>query len=242
MMTYIIIGAVALVGVLLCFCLAVASFSSDNFYEKLEENRQKSNAYGISTLDFVRNINNENFGGKLEIASCEEYQDHYSTGVVALSNSTMRSDSLASLATVAHELGHARQDAEGNKLKKHWQRKKTGRICGLFFMPVVIIGIVLSVLYLLEVLPQMVVLVVGLSLLALAVLIFFFAIFLKYKEIQIEKEASKYAMQYLKEILTKTEYKACEEFLDSARYTYWAVLFKTLLSWTFLTSKDTMFR
>ena len=109
-------------------------------------------------------------------------------------------------------------------------------------MPVVLCGIVLSVLYLLEVLPQTAVLIAGLALLGLGVLIFIFAVYLKYKEIQIEKEASKYAMEYLRELLTPQECKACEEFLDSARLTYWAVLFKTLLSWTFLTGKDKMFR
>lgn len=242
MMTYIIIGAIAVVGVMLCFCLAVASFASDNFYEKLQEYQSIGNSHGVSTLDYVKAINNHYFGGRLQIARCEQYEDHYSTGVVALSQQTMYSNSLASLATVSHELGHARQDAEGNKLKKHWRMKQTGRICGLFFMPAAIVGIVLSVLYLVGVLPEVYVLVLGLSFLALGIIIFFFAAFLKYKEIQIEKEASKYAMEFLQDILTKPEYKACEEFLDSARLTYWAVFFKTLLSWTFLTSKDKMFR
>lgn len=240
-MTYIIIGAIAVVGVLLCFCLAVASFSSENFYEKLQENRAKRNSYGISTLDYVRAINNQFFDGRLKLARCEQYQDHYSTGVVALSAETMNSDSLASLATVSHELGHARQDTEGDKLQKHWRRRKTGRVCGLFFMPVVICGIVLSVLYLLEVLPQLAVLIAGLALLGVGVLIFFFAVYLKYKEVQIEKEASRYAMEYLREILTPQECKECKEFLDSAKLTYWAVLFRTLLGWTFLTAKNKMF-
>lgn len=241
-MTYVIIGAIALVGVLLCFCLSVASFASQNFYEKLEENQQKPNSKGIRTVDYVREINGQNFQGRLRIARCEQYDDHYSSGVVALSDDTMYSNSLASLATVSHELGHARQDAEGNKLQKHWKMKQAGRICGLFFMPVVIAGIVLSVLYLTDVLPQLVALIAGLTLIGLGVLIFFFAVFLKYKEIQIEKEASKYAIEFLQEVLTRDECKACEEFLNSARLTYWAVFFKTLLSWTFLTSKDPMFR
>lgn len=242
MMTYVIIGAIALVGVLLCFCLAVASFASENFYEKLEENQQKPNSKGIRTVEYVREINTQNFRGRLRIERCQTYEDHYSSGVVALSSETMNSNSLASLATVSHELGHARQDAEGNKLKKHWRRKQVGRLCGLFFMPVVIVGIVLSVLYLVEVLPELYVLILGLAMLALGVLIFLFAVFLKYKEIQIEKEASRYAIEFLQEILTREECKSCQEFLNSARLTYWALFFKTLLSWTFLTSKDPMFR
>lgn len=240
--TYIIIGAIAVVGVILCFCLSVASFASQNFYEKLEENQQKANSQGIRTVDYVQTINGQNFGGRLRIERCAQYDDHYSTGVVALSSETMYSNSLASLATVSHELGHARQDAEGNKLQKHWKMKQAGRLCGLFFMPVVIAGIVLSVLYLVDILPQFIALVGGLALIALGVLIFLFAVFLKYKEIQIEKEASKYAIEFLQEVLSRAECKECEEFLNSARLTYWAVFFKTLLSWTFLTSKDPMFR
>ncbi len=242
MITYIIIGAIALVGVLLCFCLSVASFASQNFYEKLDENQQKANSRGIRTVDYVREINAHNFAGKLKIARCETYDDHYSSGVVALSDETMYSNSLASLATVSHELGHARQDAEGNKLQKHWKMKRTGRLCGLFFMPVVIVGIVLSVLYLVDVLSELYILIIGLGLIGLGILIFLFAVFLKYKEIQIEKEASKYAIEFLSEILSSGECKECQEFLNSARLTYWAVFFKTLLSWTFLTSKDPMFR
>lgn len=242
MMTYIIIGAIAVVGVLLCFCLSVASFASQNFYEKLEENQQKANSKGIRTVDYVRAINDQNFGGRLRVERCAQYDDHYSAGVVALSNDTMLSNSLASLATVSHELGHARQDAEGDKLRKHWRRKQAGRVCGLFFMPVVIAGVVLCVLYLVDILTQFVALISGFVLIGLGILIFLFAIYLKYREIQIEKEASKYAIEFLQEVLNRSECKECEEFLNSARLTYWAVFFKTLLSWTFLTSKDPMFR
>ncbi len=242
MMTYIIIVAIAVVGVLLCFCLAVASFASDNFYEKLEQYQQVQNSQGIRTVDYVKAINNAMFDNKLNIDRCAEYDDHYRAGTVALSQTTMYSNSLASLATVSHELGHALQDTQGDKLRKLWRRKHVGRIFGLFFMPAVIIGLVLSILYLVDVLPEMYILVLGLGFLGVGILIFIFALFLKYREIQIEKEASKFALKFLGQILSKPECKACEEFLNSAKYTYWAVFFKTLLSWTFLTSKDSMFR
>ena len=241
-MTYIIIAAIAVVGILLCFCLAVASFASDNFYEKLQQYQQIQNSQGIRTVDYVKAINNAMFDDKLRIERCAEYDDHYSAGAVALSQTTMYSNSLASLATVSHELGHALQDTQGDKLRKHWRRKRIGRICGLFFMPTIIVGIVLNVLYLVGVLPQVYILVLGLGCLAIGIFIFLFALFLKYREIQIEKEASKFALKFLGQVLPKAECKACEEFLNSAKYTYWAVFFKTLLSWTFLTSKDSMFR
>jgi Zn-dependent membrane protease YugP len=241
MTTYIIIGAIALVVILLCFALAVASFSTENFYEKLEENRQKQNSGGLSTVEFVQTINDSRFGGRLSVARCPQYEDHYSTGVVALSTETMHSNSLASLATVAHELGHARQDFEGDRLKKHWKLRRAGKFWGFFFMPIALVGVVLSALYLFGVLTEFVALVAGLILLAISVLIFAFTVFLKYKEIQIEKEASKFAIEFLQEVLSAGELSSCKEFLDSARLTYWAVLFRTLLGWTFLTGKNKMF-
>ena len=173
--------------------------------------------------------------------ACPEYQDHYSAGIVALSQKTMASNSLASLAIVSHELGHAKQDATGDKLKKHWKMRRTGKICGFFFLPVVLVGAVLSLLQVFGVLEEMIYLIIGLVCLGLGLLIFIFAIFLKYKEIQIEKEASVFALNFLKEFLTEEEAKKCKEFLDSARLTYWASLFRSMLGWTFLTKKDRMF-
>ncbi len=228
-------------ALLLCLCLAIASFSSENFYEKLKETQQLRNTYGISTLEYVSAINKKFFDGSLRIARCKEYNDHYSTGIVALSDSTMQSNSLASLATVSHELGHAKQDKEGNKLKKHWNMRRSGKICGFFFMPVILVGIVLSLLNVFGVLPELMFLIIGFICLGIGFLIFCFALILKYKEIQIEKEASVFAIDFLREVLTDPEIKHCVEFLNSARLTYWAVFFKTLLGWTFLTKRDSMF-
>ena len=102
-------------------------------------------------------------------------------------------------------------------------------------------GAVLSLLQVFGVLEEIVYLIVGLVCLGLGLLIFIFAIFLKYKEIQIEKEASVFALDFLREFLTEEEVKKCKEFLDSARLTYWASLFRSMLGWTFLTKKDRMF-
>ncbi len=238
MIFYIVIGIVGVFVLLLCFALAVASFSGENFYEKFQENENRRISYGITTLEYVNEINQKYFAGKLKIARCEKFKDHYSTGYVALSQQTMASNSLTSFAIISHELGHARQDSEGDKLKKHWTLRRAGKICGIFFLPVVIVGIALCLLNIFSVLPDLLYLVLGLSLLGVALLLFFFSVFLKYREVQIEKEASKYAVEFMKEVLTDDELKAAKEFLDSARLTYWAVLFKTLLGWTFLTKKD----
>lgn len=238
---YIVIGVVAIVVLLLCFALAVASFSGDNFMEKYQENSNNLISYKITTLEFVQEINQNYFGGRLKLARCEQFKDHYSSGVVALSSQTMYSRSITSIAIVSHELGHAKQDQEGDKLKKHWALRRSGKICGFFFLPVVLAGIALSLLNIFSVLSQTFWLAIGLSLLGVGFLLFIFSVFLKYREVQIEKDASKKAVLFMKEVLTEKELAKAKEFLDSARLTYWAVLFKTLLGWTFLTKKDSSF-
>ncbi len=242
MWTWIIVGIVIALAVLLCFLLAVANFSFDNFQAKLREYDKIRNRYGISTLQYVQYLNENYFGDRLKIARCPQWQDHYSRGVVALSDNTMSSNSLASLAIVSHEMGHARQDSDGKTLEKHWRMRRSGRVCGLFFMPLLIVGAVLSLLYVFNVLSEFYFLIAGIACFVFAFLIFVFAIILKYKEIKIEKEASDFAIEFLSEILMEDELEKCRDILNSARLTYWASLIRTLLSWTMLTGKDKMFR
>lgn len=242
MITYIIIGVVIGLGLLLCFLLAVANFSFNQFYEKFKENDVRRNSYGITTLEYVSRINAEHFSNKLRLTKCAKFKDFYGGGIVGLSESTMKSNSLSSLAIVSHELGHARQDFTSNTIKKHNKMRVAGRFCGLFFMPSLIAGGVISILQVLKILEPTYFLIIGLSLLGFSVLIFLFAIFLKYKEIQIEKEASDFALDFLREYLTEPEVENCKEVLDGARLTYWAALIRTLLSWTLLTPKNTLFK
>lgn len=241
-MVYIVIGIAVAFVLLLCLCLAIASFSFDNYFEQFKFTDEKRNSYGISTLDYVGAINRKYFFGRLSISRCSDFQDHYSSGIIALSENTMSSNSLASLAIVSHELGHAKQDIDGTKLRKHWKLLKLGRMLGYFFLPLVLVGVVLSLLNVFGVLPELYYLIIGLSCVSLGILIFIFALILKYKEIKIEKEASDFALPFLREVLTEPEVKMCQDLLKSARLTYWASLFKTMFGWTFLTKKESMFR
>ena len=242
MISYIVIGVAAVLVILLCIGLAIASFSGENFSNELEKAREYENVEGWTTLGLVEDINNKYFEGRLDVQETEEGNDHYSRGVVALSDSTMESDSLASLATIAHEIGHARQDFEGNTLDKHFAFRQVVRILGLFFMPTLIAGIVLGALYFVHVFDSKIYLIVAGVLLGVAFLIFIIALIMKYKEVKIERQASRYAIEFLQEYLVEEEVKLCKDFLDSARLTYWADFFKLLLSWTLLTSKNKMFR
>ena len=107
MLNYVIIGVVVVLVILLCFGLAIASFAGENYFDMLRKTQTMRNSYGIATMDFVAQIIQNHFGGRLKLARCAPNDDHYGSGIVALSSETMSSNSLASLATVAHELGHA---------------------------------------------------------------------------------------------------------------------------------------
>ena len=61
MIKYLIIGGVAVVVILICLGLAVASFAGENFNNALRQAREKRNTYGLSTFEFVQEINKNNF-------------------------------------------------------------------------------------------------------------------------------------------------------------------------------------
>ena len=238
MWIYIVIGAGVLFFLILCLCLAVANFSFDNFRDKQEEAR-KFGVQGLTIYDFVENVNEQHLGNALRMARCAEFQDHFSVGIIALSDKTLSSNSLASFSIVAHELGHALQYRDG-KLSKHWKNKHKKRILGRFFLPLMLVGLVFAILNLFGILNE-IFLYVGLGLLGLALLIFLIAIYSKYLEIRVEKEASKNGIKLLADYFPQKELKICEEFLNSARLTYWGDLFRTMLGWTMLTRKSKMF-
>lgn len=238
MINYVIIGTIVFIIILLCVCLAIASFASENYFVELERTQKIRNSSGKATLEIVDDINQNYFSGKIKIARCKDYEDHYSNGVIALSNATMISNSLASVATIAHELGHAKQNNESGKLEKLYRLRRVGKVFSLFFMPLVLAGGVISGLYLFEVLVETYYLYIGIGLVALGLITFLFVLYEKYKEISIEKEASVFALEFLKEFLSEDEISICKDFLNSARLTYWADFFKTLLSWTLLTKKN----
>lgn len=200
----------------------------------------EANSANLQTLEYVEKINNENFGGKLKILPAREYQDFYSSGKIGLSERTKMSNNLASLAIVSHELGHAWQDVSGNTLKKRNKWIRRGRLVGVLFVPLVVTAALFCLLWCFEFLDTAF-LIAGLSCAGAAFLIFILSIIIKAREIRIEKEASKFALEFLSGYLRQDEIKECKELLDSARLTYWAGLLRTLLWWTGVSKKATMF-
>lgn len=223
------------VAVIFCFLLAVANFSGERFFEKYEKLNEVKVSCFYSSLEFVRGINNKHFSGKLKICKTDKIAgDAYADGMLILSENTLTHSSLASFTIISHEIGHARQDKEGNKLKSLNRLRKFGRFIGILLLPLLIAGGVIMIAF-----PHLFYLGVGLA--SGGGLIFLTALFLKLKTISIEKEASKYALDYLGEYLNEEELSSCKKFLADARLTYWADFLRTLFAWTFLTKKSKFF-
>lgn len=234
---WIIIGIVIFI-VLISAALSIASFSSERFSQEYEKLSNIPIIEGFSILDFIHMLNHNFFNDSIQIRQVEKDTENFYSPrakVVALSKRTLSSNSLASFAIVAHEMGHALQDKEGRKLKILNALRRLGYFVGFLFLPLILAGVVL--LFVSEELFSL-----GLVLLAVAGGILLFAILIKAITISIEKDASEKGIEFLKEMMSDEEVSACKKLLNTARLTYWGDLFRLLLSWTMLTKKTAMFR
>lgn len=235
-MDNIVIGIIVIaLVVIFCFLLAVANYSGERFFEKYEKLNEERVSCFYNSLEFVGQINHKYFNGELKLGRTDEKcGDAYAKGILFLSRETFSSPSLASFSIIAHEMGHARQDREGGKLTSLNRLRKIGRFLGGLMLPLLIAGGILMIA-----LPQYFYL--GLALACGGGGIFLTALFIKLRTISIEKEASKYAVEYLQEYLNERELKKCKRFLNDARQTYWADFLRTLFFWTMLTKKSKLF-
>lgn len=231
--TWIIIISVIAVAVLLCFLLAVANFSYDKFMQRYKVLSNQPIRSGISTMQFVDLLNRQIFGGTLKVVQIErEAGDAYGGGRLFLSTKTIYQPSIASFTIIAHEIGHAKQDIEGRKLKRLNFLRKLGRILGLLLIPFILAGIVL--------------LIIGYSLIAFILLggavgIFLLALLIKLMTISIEKDASRKAVDFLEMILSEDELRTAKRFLKDAGMTYWADFLRIILGWTGISKKSKLF-
>ena len=236
--TIIIIIAVIAFIVLLSAALSVASFSYEKFMQEYNRLVKIHIAQDITILDFVHTLNYNVFNGKIALKAVDQDVLNYyvpKQKVIALSKKTLSSNTLASFAIVAHEMGHALQDKEGSKLKILNFLRRLGAIIGFLFLPLILAGII--ILFFGQDLRL-----VSYILFACAGLILLLAIVIKARTISIEKDASNNGLEFLKQILSENEVLECKKLLNAARLTYWGDLFRLLLSWTMLTKKTRMFR
>lgn len=218
-------------AVLFCLCLAVANFAPEKFYMVFKQ----VDDIPISTMsisEFLSEVNTQEFQGKLRVHQIGQIAgDAYVRGGdLLLSTNTLGKNGLASFTILAHELGHAMQDRDGNSLLVKSILVRIGMVIGPLMFPSLIIGIVLfaiggNLFYW------------GIGLLVFGALIFLLAVILKIITIGIEGNASKRAIKLLKDRLDKKDLKEAKRLLSSAKLTYWAQLFRTLFIWKFFTKK-----
>lgn len=231
----IIIICVVAFLLMLCFFLAVANFAGEKFMDSYKQMNSINAGVELSPLEYLAFLNVKYFDGEIVVKTISNIAgDAYSKKTLFLSGATQGSHSLASFAIISHEMGHALQDKKGKKLKKLNFLRRLGKILGVFLMPLFIAGIVLMVIGGQLFYP-------GVGLLVGCALILILALFIKLRMIAIEKEASRFALDFLKEVLPAEQVELCRKFLNDARLSYWADFFRTLLAWTFMTRKNKLF-
>lgn len=231
--------AVGILGgiILLSILLSIASFSSERFmqiYEKCDQIKVKS---GLTIQDFIYNLNYNYFNNSITIKQIEKKAgDFYNSKskTIGLSKNTLSSNSVASFAIVAHEMGHAKQDKEGKTLKRLNSLRYLGFFISLLFLPLLLASAIL--LFWMDKF-----LLVSIILASCAGLILILAIITKALTISLEKQASKYGLEFLKDFLNEEELKSAKNLLKSAKLSYWGDLLRLLFSWTLLTRKTKLF-
>ena len=220
-------------AVLICFLLAIANFAGERFFERYEEVDKVFINNNLTPLGFANSINQKYFNGKLSVIPISSLaSDAYSKQKLFLSDKTLSTNSVASFAIIAHELGHAMQDNEGNKLKRLFAFRRLGRILSMLFVPAIIVGVVLMLFNLM---------LWGVLSLSIGGGILFMSFAIKLRTIYLEKDASQKALKLLEGVLTEDELEIAKQFTNDAKLTYWADFLRLLLWWTALSKKSKLF-
>ena len=233
--TWIIIICIIAFAVFICFLLAVANYSYDKFMEKYKKLNRMPIRNEATPMQFVAMLDSQIFNSNLSVVQIDKVAgDAYSSGRLFLSTQTINNPSIASYTIIAHEIGHAKQDIEGNKIKRLNFLRKLGRLIGFLMSPLLIAGLIM--LFLGEMYT-----IIGYVLLGCGVGIFVLALVIKIMTISIEKDASKKAVEFLNMILNEEELRIAKKFLNDARMTYWADFLKIILGWTAMSKKGKLF-
>jgi len=237
METWIILVIIGVCILAFCIMLSIANFSSDRFLDELKKYNEKSIKEGINALDFIHNLNTSVFDAKIHVTQTKSYYENYympSKKTIGFSKEVLASNSIASFAIIAHEMGHALQDKNGSRLRILNFLRRFGSLISFLFMPMLIVG---TIFLFIETVKYL-----AIPLLISAGGIFVLAVIVKTITIAIEKDASKKGIEFLKNYLSSDEVAQCKKLLNAARLTYWGDLFRLLLAWTFMTRKSKMFR
>ena len=233
-----------ILGIIIIFVLAgiiIANYSYENFSDEFEKAKQTISGFNGSAVDLANFISYKKFNREISVNVFEK-QPNTSNGsyvpakkMVNISNELANSNSIASIAITSHEFGHACQHYENPKLlEKNYKLSKAVHILGLLNWPLFIIAVIMLFTDYFQ---------FTLICLGMIILVFIFALTLKYLTIKIEKDASKRAIKLLQELelFSNKEINQVKKLLKSAKSTYIGDFFRALFSWTGMTHKTKIF-
>lgn len=229
---YILIAVIAFIII----ALAIASSAGANFYDVFQKYNKIFNSRNMTSQEFLffalqrmgfYNIRIFRTHGELTDAYM------YRQNCILISDSCFDNPSVSALAVVSHELGHAIQHKNSPKLFSFLQFLKIfNKLLSWLVIPLLIAG-----LFILFVFPEITH--IGTILFIIGLALAFVTLFYRILSIKIEYDASKIAIDFLKEykFLSAKEIKYAKKVMKSAAMTYVATFFAEMLYWTMLIKK-----
>jgi len=234
---FIIIGAIL---IFMLLTITLANYSYDSFVFQYEKMKKVITKYDGTALTLVNFLNVQEFRGMLNVNIIKEQNSancSYSTNncTLNLTEEVANNNNIASIAIVAHEMGHALQHFKNSKqLLKNYLMSRTVKVLGILNYPLIILVIAFAVFNYFT---------YSLIAMGLILISFLLALILKYITIKLEKDASELAIKLLKQykILPENQLLLVKKFLKFAQKTYIGDFFRALFAWTGLTRKTKFF-
>lgn len=222
MWEYYLMGIILIPGLLLASIAQINVQTTFSTYNKLSSRSNITAAELISRLAMAAGLN-------LQVVRCTgDLTDHYDPKkkLIALSDSTYNSTSVAALGVACHEFGHALQDKDDYvPMKVRQTIIPITNIASQLLMPLVTIGLIFSFATAGNSLFGNIFLWAG-------IIVFGGAVLVNLMTIPVEFNASKRAMKLLAatDVLTGPELKGAKKVLNAAALTYLAALVVSILS------------
>ncbi len=216
----IIVGVVILIGV------SIAMSAGANYKNTLKKYTSDKSDANYNAGDFARKELAER---KIDVQVVRvegQYTDMYDSAnkVLALSSKNYSSYSVVSAAIASHEMGHAIQHhTNSSKFNAYWKLRKFVK----FLNPIFWIALVASVVCYIAIPWEPL---VAISLLGVSGGIFLISLILKFVLISVEKEASKFGIEILKENnYSEDDIKIAKKLYRAALITYIADIFTPIV-------------
>ena len=220
----------------LAVLIAIANFAPAQFRHTFNKYNKVRNSLGITADQFAMAAVNSSPYETLSLARIKgELTDAYvpKQNVIALSDTTIGNSSVAALAVVAHEYGHAIQKNSNSTFFNvtHYFGVITGFLSKLA-VPSIIVGLILRIFVSGKE-------TLGMALIYAGIILIIIAFLYKLFTIPVEYDATNKGLRYLaeNEVLNNKELRIAKKVLRAAGLTYVASFLAVMLSWTFLVPK-----